>query len=247
MSRLIKYEFRKSMFSKLIIIGITLVLQVVFLVGLFGDYEESMVLGMIGLFFTALAGIAFIGIESILTLYRDLTTKQSYMLFMTPNSSFRILGAKALENTVAILGAGAFFGGLGALDIWLVLRENGTIGELYEMLQTVLASVDARLDMSPKTLAIVVLMALCSCVLRIATGYLAVVLSCTLLSGKKLAGLISFAFYILLSLGIGWVSSLIPEPKDLHMMLLMEAGIFMAWSALMYFVTAWLMDKKLSV
>ena len=127
MSRLIKYEFRKSMFSKLIIIGITLVLQVVFLVGLFGDYEESMVLGMIGLFFTALAGIAFIGIESILTLYRDLTTKQSYMLFMTPNSSFRILGAKALENTVAILGAGAFFGGLGALDIWLVAGRNAFI------------------------------------------------------------------------------------------------------------------------
>ena len=97
MSKLIKYEFRKSLFSKLVFAGITAVMEIIYLIGILGNYNKPTVIGMIGLFFTALAGITFIGIESILILYRDLTTKQSYMLFMTPNNSYKILGAKALE------------------------------------------------------------------------------------------------------------------------------------------------------
>ena len=103
MSKLIKYEFRKSLFSKLVFAGITAVMEIIYLIGILGDYNKPTVIGMIGLFFTALAGITFIGIESILILYRDLTTKQSYMLFMTPNNSYKILGAKALENAVSEL------------------------------------------------------------------------------------------------------------------------------------------------
>ena len=56
MSKLFKYEFRKSLFSKLIFVGITGVMEIVYLIGLFRDLEDMMVIGMLGLFFTALAG-----------------------------------------------------------------------------------------------------------------------------------------------------------------------------------------------
>ena len=81
MSRLFKYEFRKSLFSKLIFVGITGVMEIVYLIGLFRDLEDMMVIGMLGLFFTALAGISFIGIESILILFTGLD-EQPLFLFV---------------------------------------------------------------------------------------------------------------------------------------------------------------------
>ena len=41
--------------------------------------------------------------ESVNVLHRDLNTKQSYMLFLTPKSSYQILGAKILENGISIV------------------------------------------------------------------------------------------------------------------------------------------------
>ena len=247
MSKLIKYEFRKSLMSKLIFLGVTAAMEIVFLVGVLGDFENPTFIGMIGLFFTALAGIAYIGIESILILYRDLTTKQSYMLFMTPNSSYRILGAKAIENGCAVLLSGLFFGGLAALDFWLILGKYGEFQQFLDMFKNMLVSIDARLDLSTRSLAAVLFMTLCSWILKIVTGYLAVVTACTLLSGKKGAAFISFILYIAIGFFTGWLLSFLPENMDVITRLLSEAGLSMAFSALMYFITAWLMDKKLSV
>lgn len=247
MTKLMKYEFRKSMFSKLIFIGITAVMEIVFLIGLFGKQDETMFVGMLGLFFTALAGIAYIGIESILTLYRDLTTKQSYMLFMTPNSSFKILGAKALENGLAVLCSGVFFGALAALDFWLLFQKYGSFADVLDMVKGMLTSVDARLDLSPQAFAAVLFSMLCSWVLQIVTGYLAVVLSCTLLSGKKAAGFIGFLIFVGISIGTGWLLDLLPEMSNVIQSLICQGCFALGFAVVMYFVTAWIMDRKLSV
>ena len=247
MIKLMKYEFRKSLMSKLIFVGITVVMEIVFLVGLFGKFEKTMVIGMLGLFFTALAGIAFMGIESILTLNRDLTTKQSYMLFMTPNSSYKILGAKALENGIAVLLSGAFFGGLAALDFWLIGREIDEVVNIVDMLRSMLETIDPRLVISARVLITVLFTILCSFLLRIVTGYLAVVLANTLLSGKRGATIIAFVFFIVISLAIGWVTNHLPSMNDTVNTMLLQSAFALACSVIMYFVTAWIMDKKLSV
>ena len=247
MGKLIKYEFRKSLFSKLIFIGITLLMEIVFLVGFYGDYPDPLAIGALGLFFTALAGISYIGIESIIILYRDLTTKQSYMLFMTPNNSYKILGAKALQNAATVLLSGVFFGGLAAFDFSLLSKNLLPYKDILDMITTMLKDVDPRLQLNAKTLAAVLIMFLCAWVLQITAGYLAVVLSCTLLSGKKGAAIISFIIYIAVSSLINWVSNKIPAPSDPVPYLLVRSCIYLAWSAIMYFITAYLMDKKLSV
>ncbi len=247
MGKLVKYEFRKSLFSKLIFIGITVLMEIVFLVGFYGKFNESMGLGALGLFFTALAGISYIGIESIIILYRDLTTKQSYMLFMTPNNSYKILGAKALQNAATVLLAGAFFGGLAAFDFSLLSKDLVPLKDILDMLKMMLKDVDPRLQFTWQTLAALLVMFLCSWVLQITTGYLAVVLSCTLLSGKKGAAVISFVFYIAISSLISWVTRKIPGPTGAVPLLLVRSCISLVWSTIMYFITAYLMDKKLSV
>ena len=61
MLRLLKYELRKTMMSKLILLGITLVAEAVFLAGLWGNRENALTIGAILLFFIAMTGIASSG------------------------------------------------------------------------------------------------------------------------------------------------------------------------------------------
>ena len=246
MGKLFKYEFRKSLFPKLIFLCVTTVLEVVYLIGIAGEFERPTAIGMIGLTFAAVAGIAYMGIESIITLYRDLTTKQSYMLFMTPNSSYKILGAKALENGLAVLIAGAFFGGLAYIDVSLLSHEKPAFAMLMDMVNQMMNSIDPTLKFTVKTFVVILFMTLVSVILRIVLGYFAVVLSCTVLQGKKAAGLIAIGIYIAISLVLGYLSGLLPKMEPVTSMIV-NSCISLAACIVFYFLAAWIMDRKLSV
>ena len=246
MFKLFQYEFRKSLFPKLVFLCITGVFEVVFLIGALGEKETPTGIGIVGLTFAALAGIAYMGIESILTLYRDLTTKQSYMLFMTPNSSYKILGAKSLENGLAVFLSGVFFGGLAYLDISLLSKDEPVFKMVIDMINTVLREVDPTLKLSFQTFAAVLFMLLVTLILRIVLGYFAVVLACTLLAGKKGASVIALIIYVAISVGLSFLLNLLPEMKPVTDMMV-QSCINLAVSVAVYFLTAWIMDKKLSV
>ena len=83
MLNLLKYEFRKTLGVKAIILALTAVLEIVFLIGLYGEFDTPLGIGAGLLFTTASVGVIVIGIYSIILLRNDLNTKQSYMLFMT--------------------------------------------------------------------------------------------------------------------------------------------------------------------
>ena len=78
MLRLLKYELRKTMMSKLILLGVTLIAQVIFLTGLWGKKDVTLAIGAALLFFIAVTGIALMGILSLATLHKDMNTKQGY-------------------------------------------------------------------------------------------------------------------------------------------------------------------------
>ena len=85
-----KYELRKTAFSKLVLLVITAVAELAFLLGVFLKKDNLLAIGIVFLFMCAVFGVIYIGIESVNVLYRDLNTKQSYMLFLTPKSSYEI-------------------------------------------------------------------------------------------------------------------------------------------------------------
>ena len=106
---LMKYEFRKTWFTKVIFLVMTALAEIAYLAGLYGKNDDVMGTGILFLVLLTVGGILVIGLESVVTLYRDMNTKQAYMLFMTPHSDYAILGAKVLECTLSILLASAFF------------------------------------------------------------------------------------------------------------------------------------------
>ncbi|MBR7040604.1 MAG: hypothetical protein IKI24_02050 [Clostridia bacterium] len=210
MKNLFKYEFKKTLITKLIILGITVVAQAIYLIGLWSkDRELTVAVGILLLFFTAMFGIVFIGLQSVLTLHRDMNTKQSYMLFMTPNSCYKILGAKMLENLLSMLIGGAFFFGLGVLDMSLLVKRYGQIDSIMDAMREILSVFGYGLNLDAGYMAGMVFGMLASWFATITAAFMADVVASALLNGKKFSLLISFILFLVLSYAMSRVSGLI--------------------------------------
>ena len=251
MLKLMKYEFRKTQSTKLILLAITLIAEVSFLIGLYGNKETPAAIGILALIFLAIFGILIVGLESIVTLHRDMNTKQSYMLFMTPNSSYKILGSKILECGLSILIAGAFFLALGSLDITLAFAKEVGLSEMWKGIQEFLSNIYINgrpLVINAKVLGSLTFMLLTAWILTITTAYLAVVISAALLNGKRFNGLISFVLFLVLDWACTYVMRQATSMISDNVSTLLVSGVCsIVLAAIMYFVTAQIMERKLSV
>ena len=251
MLKLIKYELRKTWFTKVILLAVTAVAEAAFLIGLWGNLEDVMASSAVILGFLAVGGVIFMGIESILTLHRDMNTRQSYMLFMTPNSCYKILGAKVLECGASILLAGAFYFALGSLDITLILAKSGQLSRLWELLKEFLThfSIDGRpIQIDAATLAAVTFVLLSGWISLVTTAYLADVISAALLNGKRYNGFISFVLFVLISLLTDWITRRVTGSILNTVPLMIVYGCMnLGFSTLMYVITARIMERRLSV
>lgn len=251
MWKLMKYEMRKTWMTKVILLLITAVAEIGFLIGLYAEKEGTLAASVFILMMLAFGGVLVMGLESILTLHRDMNTRQSYMLFMTPNSCYKILGAKVLECGASILLAGAFYFALGALDVTLILAKSGELDKVWKMLQELLTNftVEGRpIQIDIRTAGAISCMLLSSWMATITTAYLADVISAALLNGRKYNGLISFLLFLALNMIVSRVTQLITRGiPDTMTMLFVYSGIALVFSAAMYIATAVIMEKKLSV
>ena len=246
MFRLLKYEMRKTMMPKLILLGITFVAQVIFLAGLWGNREETLAAGTALLFFIAVIGITLMGILSVVTLHRDMNTKQGYMLFMTPNSSYRILGAKVIECGLSLLIAGAFFFALGMLDFSLLLGR-GANQQAWDILKQALRTINDRIQLDLPHVSALVFNLLASWLCVITTAYLSDVVSSALLNGKKWNGMVTFLLFLALNWATSKLVTLVPSAVGVIPEMLWQSAAELALAVVMYIITARLMEKYLSV
>ena len=249
MSKLLKYELRKTWALKLIILGVTAAAELAFLITLFLDTENHEVLGVtcVLLFFIALGGTILIGVQSVLTLHRDMNTKQGYMLYMTPKNSFRILGAKLLENGLSLVLAGAFFFLLGLLDVTLLFSRMGSLEELWKFFQDFVRMINDEIQLNAQSILCLVAELLASWLATVSIAYLADIISSALLNGRKMNGFLSFLFFILLTVLLSWIQNRFRAGMAIETALLVRAGIALLYSAVMYVISAWVMDRHLSV
>ena len=251
MLKLMKYEFRKTWITKLILLGVTAVAEIAFLIGLYVERETTLGVSVMLLMFLALGGILMIGLYSVMTLHRDMNTKQSYMLFMTPSSSYSILGAKVLECGLSILIGGAFYFALGTLDLTLLFAKSGELNRLWSAIQDFLSHLtfaNHQLLIDMEGMAAFVFCLLARWIRTVITAYFAVVISAALLTGKRFNGLLSFVLFLALSWFIGWVAQTVTASiPSINTLLLVDGAISLAFTAVMYVITAVIMERKLSV
>ena len=246
MLRLLKYELRNTLFSKLILLGITAIAEAVFLIGFWTKKENTLAIGAVLLFFIAISGIALMGILSLVTLHRDMNTKQGYMLFMTPNSCYKILGAKVIECSLSILLAGAFYFALGYVYFSLILGK-GANQQILDMINQTLQAVNDKIQLDAPHLSALVFNMIACWICTIAIAYLSDVICTALLYGKKGNLLITFVLFIALNYGISKLLQLVPESIGIIPVLIWQGVIALALAGVMYVISARLMEKYLSV
>ena len=248
MFKLMKYEFRKTWVTKLILLGITAVAEAAYLINLYTENEDGLFATVGILTLLAFGGVMAIGLQSVITLHHDMNTKQGYMLFMTPNSCYKILGAKVLENGLSILVAGGFYFALAALDITLLFAKEGQLNQIWEMFQKLVSSVNDKIPLNAQGLASLTFALLTAWISTVVTAYLADVISSALLNGKRFNGIISFVIFLALSWVIGWFEDIATRNiPDASTAMIIQGGLSLLTAAVMYVVTAQIMEKKLSV
>ena len=209
MLKLMKYELRKTAFSKLVLLVITAVAELAFLLGVFLKKDNLLAIGIVFLFMCAVFGVIYIGIESVNVLYRDLNTKQSYMLFLTPKSSYEILGAKILENGISIVMAGVFFALLAVLDVTVATLYIGGLKEMINLVSSFM-EINWSVTFTPAEAAFYFFGLLASWIVYIVNADLSVILSASVLAGKKGSGIAGFLIFMVMSTIIGKALDLIP-------------------------------------
>lgn len=139
MLKLMKYEFRKQMFSKIIMLVLAMILEVFFINRVLTNNASGSAAGVIGLAMLAMLSLGVVAIECIVTYNRDMKTKQGYMLFMMPVSTFEILGAKLLATFAQLAAVGIFFAALGAIDVMFLVTHTKGFEEALEYMKQIIS------------------------------------------------------------------------------------------------------------
>lgn len=246
MGKLMKYEFRKTRFSRSILILAIVLSEILFLAGTFTKWEDGIFWGILLLTLCAAFGIFYLGIESILVFSKDMNSKQSYMLFMTPQNSYQILGAKVLENLICIMAAGLIFGLLTFADISLAIAQMKGLDKLLNELNLFLKSMFHNLP-TWQNITAGAAEILLGWFMTITIGYLAVTLSSTILAGKRFSGLVSFLLFLLLSWLVNAVLEHLPNMPTITMDYVLGYSVILLFSAAFYLISGWILEHKLSL
>ena len=250
MLKLMKYELRKTMFSKLVLLCITGVAEIAYLVGVFlkaDKGDQILAFGAIGIIMCMTIGIFYIGIDSLISFHRDLNTKQSYMLFLTPKNSYQVLGAKILENGISIFLAGVFFAALIAVDATIGILYIGGVKEFLDILDQLMISIRVDIHVTPREILMPFFAVLAGWLMTVVSGDLAIVLSATVFAGKKFSGIVSFLIFLLLDSIASKVLNILPDLGDMMAQYIMIIGVSFVMVIVMYVATGWIMERKLSV
>ena len=248
MLKLVKYEFRKQLFSKVMILVILALLQVGFMIGLFFEKERLLATSMGLYLFLSIASVLFVAFESINTYSNDLKTKQSYMLFLTPNSTYKIVGAKVLSTIVTIGLTAAVFVGATLIDFAAVLVKYDKVAKVIELIQEFSAKLfQANIDYA--YIISFVIYFLFDLIAILIIGMASITLSATFLSNSKGKAVVSIIFFFGINFVLGRIEGWVLPARSLtstdpyYINCVWSLGVIVVF----YFLTSYMLDKKVSV
>lgn len=261
MLKLMKYEFRKSRTTLLAMLAALVVLEAGFLVG--HAIDSYRLVGVCLGLLTVLVFVVYIYvlIAGIVSYNRELNDKTGYMVFMAPVGPGGIVGSKLLFTILTALIVTALFGSVVYLDYAMLFRGIESGADIYRQLDFTFTMFtgsmggDITLTKLILTIAFETGAVLISVILTMCTAFLAITLSATLLQNKKgfLRLLVSVLLFFALNAITGRVGSLavrdaVPADTDeLLRMLGARAGINFAFAALFAWLSAFLLDRKVSL
>ena len=253
MLKLTKYELRKNLLGIGIVAGIICVLQALFM--FFCLTENINYTSLFGGLLIIAASVSYfiVFIFGVVTYYRELSSKSSYLIFMTPNSSLSIITSKLLYTLIIGIGISAIFIGFGVLDIFMMAGVFGDLADALKNFSEMLKIMGIDVNIIINIVAGIISF-LIAFFFLISLAYFAITLSSTALQNNKIKGFISVILFCVLAYATIKISSLLPElyknPDSLSQALMssLPATIFQLLMVVACtFGSAVLLDKKVSL
>ena len=123
------------------------------------------------------------------------------------------------------------------------------IGGLKEMINLVSSFMELNwsVTFTPTEVAFYFFGLLASWIVFIVNADLSVILSASVLAGKKGSGIAGFLIFLVISSVIGKLLDLIPVLESMELTFVLYIAASFAIAAVLYVISGWIMEKKLSV
>ena len=196
-------------------IGIALALELYFLGSIQLSSVDNIAISSSLLTVSAFAAALFVFIRGILSYSRELSDKTGYMVFMTPNSTLKIVASKFLYTFVNGLIFAALMGFMGFFDIRLMLGHYGAYDEFLQQMMTMMRMYGIYVDQLIYVLLFYVLFSFLSVLRVVAMAYFAITLSHTLFHDRKGRWAISVLLFLSIYIALERVAAFFPSIREI--------------------------------
>ena len=252
MLKLMKYEMRKQLFSKILIFVITAVCEAFFVYSVLAESETKIAVSIMLLYILTIISLVCVALEGITTCSKDLKTKQSYMLFLVPRNTYQILGAKTLVTFIQTALLGLFFGIIAFADVTFMVTHLESFEKAIELINEIIRRMfGVNIDASKLVLTFIHILVIWFSVVVI--GFIAVILTNAVLTNVKgkgfISGVIMFVIYTLYYKLLMFVDEkvLVNAFSSYTGECIALIMIELVLSVFAYIASAWMLDKKVSV
>lgn len=210
MLKLTKYEFRKNLPSIIIIFLILAVAQGYFTISfLVHSIAHSAIASMILMIVGSISFIVVI-VFGINAYDKELKSKSSYLIFMTPNSSLKIIFSKVFYTFIFGVILFTILISFSYIDVKMLASFADTSIDYTQIIKAVLASLG--LDYMSIFYGIItgIVTMIISILFIITLSYFSITLASTWLQNKKVKGFISVVIFFIIMIATEWISHQIP-------------------------------------
>lgn len=204
MMKLMKYELLRR---KQLLLGALLTILVIEGITVYAIYRGGNwnVLAIVLTFLMAIGALLLPILNSVTKLYADFKQKQGYMLFLTPQSGYKILWAKMLHGTIEILAAIALVVGCLFLSGYAADQfQDGVISNMLASMQQEMSS----LSIGIAGVVYVLLIAL-QMLAQLSIAMLAVTVSRSIMPATNYSWLIALLMYFAFAIGVNLVNGIL--------------------------------------
>ena len=208
MLNLIKYEFRRSRTSFMVMLAVALILYLAAPLGAMTKREGLMGVSLFGLMFYCFAAYIYVLVRGVTAYSGELSTRSGYLMLMTPRSTLSIVFSKLLFTLcfAVVMLAVCILACVGSASIFM--DEVFDVRGLIPMMKYFAQSMYIDLASLGYFCLYAVASALISVISIVSMGYLAATLSAAIAARGKGAKLLSAALFIVLLILVGKISTL---------------------------------------
>lgn len=255
MLKLTKYELRKTRTILLIAAICFAILELAYIIGLISHKEDLADGSAAFLALFATFSYLFFLVLAIMNYSKELNSKSSYLIFMTPNTPLAIISAKMLM--ILLVGLTSLI--VYALFCWLDIRLLIAFYPDAEMTGDLLAGFAKGLGVDLPELGFSLLAMLIAMIVTfftvVALAYLAITLSATFLQNFRFKGWISSGLFLVLFWAVTWIDNhllpdLYPNPatwQQLWIAIAPSCVLYIVFMILSTIACSVLLEKKVSL